>query len=128
MVAFMAHSDLDGALCGGVAFIVPESFKGPDPNQSITAHCRRRGRLRYRISDRAGAFGKYPCIGRAPLALHGGIITLSPFDVLNIFLFVHLAVKMEICNSDRSSSKSELLAVTTVASWLRAVSAISASF
>jgi hypothetical protein len=58
------------------------------------------------------------------LALRGGIITLSPFDVLSIFLFVHLAVKMEIRNSDRSSSKSELLAVTTVAPWLRAVSAI----
>ena len=37
-------------------------------------------------------------------------------------------IRTEILSSDRSNSKSELLVVTTVAPWRRAVSAINASF
>jgi hypothetical protein len=41
---------------------------------------------------------------------------------------VYLAGRTVICNAARSNSKSELLAVTTVAPWRRAVSAINVSF
>ena len=41
---------------------------------------------------------------------------------------VYLGTRTEILSSDRSNSKSELLLVTTVAPWRRAVSAINVSF
>ena len=83
VVAFMAYFDIDGAVRRGVNRTVPDWLKGRDPNQPIVSHCRRRRCLRYRFRDRAGAFGEYPCVGPAPLGLHGGIITVRPFAVLS---------------------------------------------
>ena len=124
MGAFLADYDIQRTLCRGVGSVISERRKRRDPDHPIPSHCRWRLYLWHCVRDGARAFREYLGVGPAPLALHGGIITLSPFDVLSIFLFVHLAVKMEIRNSDRSSSKSELLAVTTVAPRLRAVSPI----
>jgi hypothetical protein len=41
-------------------------------------------RFRHRFRDGAGAFGKYPCVGSAPLALHGSVIVVQSFTVLRI--------------------------------------------
>ena len=86
VVAFMAHFDIDGALFRGVSFIVHESFKGRNSNQSIAPNFQRRGRVWDRVSNRPGTFGKYPCVSRTPLDLHGGTVAVLASAVLSIGL------------------------------------------
>ena len=87
--AFMAYFDIGRHLRRGFTLTVPECLKGRDPNYSIASHRRRLRYLRYRVRHSARAFREYLGIRPAPLALHGGIVTVPPFAVLRIsFSFI----------------------------------------